>query len=67
MSADDWMSVDEAAAALGHKRRTAYDEIKATGHLAGTIPVVKVGSRIRLSRRAVEALVAHAHGERVAS
>lgn len=67
MSDNDWMSVEEAAAALGGSRRTAYNEIKRTGFLSGDIPAIRVGSRIRLPRRIVETIVERRMAERRAS
>ena len=59
--ATPFLSVGEAAAALGTSRATLYRAIKAG---AFPLPVLVVGRRMRIARRAVDRVVAgHAPGE----
>ena len=54
MSLRPLLSVEEAAILLGETRSTLYRAVKA-GSLP--LPVFRIGSRIRIPRRAVERLI----------
>lgn len=60
------ITVEATARILGVARTTAYEEIADTGRIA-TISVVRVGTRITVPVRAIEALVGSLSDQQLAA